>query len=160
MEAGVTVQGLQSELMRRFRSWVQAASDPLCDLAIVPWASVSSLRKVGRIISSPPAPSCLGALLLSCLMFWSDRASACFCSSIPRGCTREISISWALQDFHRLSFGFFHPCYVDQTQSDVTLNDVIFKEDIRRACIKDITYLPLELGVSARCPILAMIKWQ
>ena len=49
---------------------------------------------------------------------------------------------------------------LDQIQSDVTLNDFIFTEDIRRACITDITYLRLKAWASAPCPFLAAIKWQ
>lgn len=56
-------------------------------------------------------------------------------------------------------FSSLTPIMLDQTQSDVTLNDFIFKEDIRRLCIKDITYFHLELWVSALRPFLAAIKW-
>ena len=52
------------------------------------------------------------------------------------------------------------PIRLDQIQSDVTLNDFIFTEDIRRACITDITYLRLKAWASAPCPFLAAIKWQ
>lgn len=52
------------------------------------------------------------------------------------------------------------PIRLDQIQSDVTLNDFIFTEDIRRAYITDITYLHLKAWASALCPFLAAIKWQ
>lgn len=84
------------------------------------------------------------------------------------------AVPWDFLFFFFLVFFVFHflvfppsplllsltPIRLDQIQSDVTLNDFIFTEDIRRACITDITYLRLKAWASAPCPFLAAIKWQ
>lgn len=117
------------------------------------------LGSLRQIISSPPAPAvrvlCFFPFSYSRMTGLTHASALLSYEGVP-----ERFPFLGLRSISTLfPFSSLTPIMLDQTQSDVTLNDFIFKEDIRRLCIKDITYFHLELWVSALRPFLAAIKW-
>lgn len=75
---------------------------------------------------------------------------------LPQRC----SISLALLCLCLFSFGSIIPVKLAQTQPYITLNDLVFMDLIRRACIMDATYLNVDMWSSAVYLLLAAIEWQ
>lgn len=102
----------------------------------------------------------LGALPLSSLVFRHDRLVCTSVLLFHEAMLQGFPFLGLCSISTRCPFASFTPVMLDRTQSDVTPNDFIFKEGVRKACIKDITYLRLELWVCALCPFPVAIKWQ